>query len=360
VKRAMLLLWFVAVPAIAAAQQPETIEYYGQDVIGSVRVVWDANGNVLGRQDFTPFGTPVTVTPPASKEGFGGQEKDHETDQSYLHARMFGPSLGRFVSPDPVQDGVSNPQGWNRHAYARNRPLVFVDPGGLNAGAPTFTGTSVPACEDFNCGISMELWMFFSGFGWGGGGGGASGGGGAGGSFGSSSSSGTSTSTSTGAGDDNGNGNGNSGDDPNGHHGGAGPNTPPAPPAPHPNPTGDAQINLIGKDVWHRTSEFAKTSTYGELIAGSAVGGAFGAAGLEALAWGKGATWSAFIAANGVIAGNRFLSAVFPGGVTQGIMDAVSGWSPGPAGSSLFEGGVNTICNNMRCPTFGLWPDGGG
>ena len=52
-------LWFVPLvllPTLAFAQS-ETIEYYQADLVGSIRIVYDAAGNVIGRQDYTPFGT---------------------------------------------------------------------------------------------------------------------------------------------------------------------------------------------------------------------------------------------------------------------------------------------------------------
>src|SRR5947209_8235429 len=102
---ALLLVAVTAFPSIARAQTPpETIEYYASDTIGSIRIVFGVNGTVLGRQDFTPFGTPVVPAAPMPKEQFGGNEKDDETDQSYFHARMFQARTGRFSRPDPVQD----------------------------------------------------------------------------------------------------------------------------------------------------------------------------------------------------------------------------------------------------------------
>jgi len=55
----LLALALVTLPRVAAEQQAETVEYYGSDVIGSIRIVFDAYGNLIGRQDFTPFGVPV-------------------------------------------------------------------------------------------------------------------------------------------------------------------------------------------------------------------------------------------------------------------------------------------------------------
>jgi hypothetical protein len=39
---------------------------------------------------------------------------------------------GRFLSVDPVLGSPGDPQSWNRYAYVRGKPLVFVDPDGKN------------------------------------------------------------------------------------------------------------------------------------------------------------------------------------------------------------------------------------
>jgi RHS repeat-associated protein len=153
VRRLLLVLVVLLVPRLAAAQ-PETIEYYGTDTIGSIRIVWDANGTVLGRQDYAPFGKTQFTVPTMPKEGFTAQEKDDETDQAYFHARMFEARTGRFTRPDPVFSAMDNPQALNRYAYALNRPMEFTDPSGLNA----FQGSSNPGCETFPIECSQNSW----------------------------------------------------------------------------------------------------------------------------------------------------------------------------------------------------------
>lgn len=139
-----IMLGLLATPAAVLAQT-ETIEYYGTDAIGSIRIVWDANGNMTARQDFTPFGEPVlqegTSLP---KEGFAGNETDAETSQDYFHARMLEPRTGRFTRPDPIEDGVADPQRWNRYGYASNSPLGFIDPDGLQISCPSNPGPDNP------------------------------------------------------------------------------------------------------------------------------------------------------------------------------------------------------------------------
>jgi len=54
-------------------------------------------------------------------------------DQSgltHLSAREYDPTLGRFISVDPIMD-LADPQQWNAYAYSNNNPTNFSDPSGL-------------------------------------------------------------------------------------------------------------------------------------------------------------------------------------------------------------------------------------
>ena len=46
----------------------------------------------------------------------------------YYNARYYDPTIGRFISPDPLIPGAGNPQAWNRYVYCLNNPLAYVDP----------------------------------------------------------------------------------------------------------------------------------------------------------------------------------------------------------------------------------------
>ncbi len=45
--------------------------------------------------------------------------------------RVYGNTLGRWLSPDPVAGSIPNPQSLNRYAYVGNNPTSFTDPSGL-------------------------------------------------------------------------------------------------------------------------------------------------------------------------------------------------------------------------------------
>lgn len=130
--RRVLALGLVLVSAaswtVSSVHAQETIEYYGTDHLGSVRVVFDATGNVLSRTDYLPFGEEVfapTAQMPAQQ--FTGQARDGEAGQDYFHALMYQPRTGRFNAVDPVFNALHDPQKWNRYSYGRQNPLIFID-----------------------------------------------------------------------------------------------------------------------------------------------------------------------------------------------------------------------------------------
>ena len=98
-----VLLW----PAAGFGQAPQVVEYYDVDAIGSVRAVTDAQGQVVARHDYLPFGEELNPqTPPHDKKLFTGQERDFETGQDDVGARQLRTDLGRFLAPDPMSLGA--------------------------------------------------------------------------------------------------------------------------------------------------------------------------------------------------------------------------------------------------------------
>ena len=68
-----------------------------------------------------------------ANQQFTSKERDNESNLDYFGARYFSGAQGRFTTVDPLMASAkaSDPQTWNRYAYALNNPLRYVDPNGM-------------------------------------------------------------------------------------------------------------------------------------------------------------------------------------------------------------------------------------
>lgn len=74
---------------------------------------------------------------------------------SVAEARWYDPSIGRFISADPVP----NENGLKGYVFANNSPVHFVDPAGLNAVSGSFGGTIDPSCT--TAAKSPSTWAYY-------------------------------------------------------------------------------------------------------------------------------------------------------------------------------------------------------
>jgi len=86
---------------------------------------------------------------------FPGQYADPETGWYQNYFRDYDPLAGRYVQSDA--SGLAG--GMNMYAYAEGQPLYWIDPYGLNVGAPGTAESFIPvwgsgreAINDFQCG----------------------------------------------------------------------------------------------------------------------------------------------------------------------------------------------------------------
>ncbi|MEV4621174.1 RHS repeat-associated core domain-containing protein [Asanoa sp. NPDC049573] len=76
-----------------------------------------------------PFGETRGSAPSwPNAKGFVGGDKD-PSGLTHVGAREYDPSIGRFISADPVFDGL-DPQSLTGYAYAANTPVTSTDPTG--------------------------------------------------------------------------------------------------------------------------------------------------------------------------------------------------------------------------------------
>ncbi|MFG2561634.1 DddA-like double-stranded DNA deaminase toxin [Streptomyces sp. NPDC048496] len=65
-----------------------------------------------------------------NSSGFLGKSRDDASGFQPLGARLYDPTVGRFLSADPVLD-MNDPQQANGYVYAHNNPATYSDPTGL-------------------------------------------------------------------------------------------------------------------------------------------------------------------------------------------------------------------------------------
>jgi RHS repeat-associated protein len=63
-------------------------------------------------------------------KGFVGGTKDSDTGLTHIGAREYDPSLGRFISVDPVRD-LTDAQQLHGYSYSGNNPVSRSDPSGM-------------------------------------------------------------------------------------------------------------------------------------------------------------------------------------------------------------------------------------
>ncbi len=129
---------------IARRDYQNNVNYYFADRLGTTRVSTNSSGSICYDADFYPFGGERIVTDTCdSAYKFTGKERDAESGLDNFGARYMGSSLGRFMSPDSTAYVKPiNAQSWNLYAYARNNPLLYID--------PTGNTVSLANCQDKN------------------------------------------------------------------------------------------------------------------------------------------------------------------------------------------------------------------
>ncbi|WP_223620515.1 RHS repeat-associated core domain-containing protein [Lysobacter sp. ESA13C] len=115
--------------ASLGVQAETVVEYIHTDALGSPVAVTDVNQNVVERSEYEPYGVLLN-RPMQDGPGYTGHVSDAATGLSYMQQRYYDPSIGVFLSTDPVT--VNSVTAWNfcRYCYAGNNPYKFRDADG--------------------------------------------------------------------------------------------------------------------------------------------------------------------------------------------------------------------------------------
>ncbi|UZJ43677.1 RHS repeat-associated core domain-containing protein [Marinimicrobium sp. C6131] len=149
----------------------KTTHYLHMDHLGSIDIISNEIGQLVARMSFDPWGQrrdPLDWGPLVgkalseletnitgiTKRGFTGHEMLDEVGLIHMNGRIYDPRLGRFLQADPLIDGVTDTQGYNRYSYVHNNPLNATDPSGFSAWTrfrDNFLKPVIQAIVTFHC-----------------------------------------------------------------------------------------------------------------------------------------------------------------------------------------------------------------
>jgi RHS repeat-associated protein len=124
--------------------------YYHYDGLGSARQLTDSAGVLAASYTYDSYGNLIASSGTAANTyGFTGEQQFGEADNLvFLRARYYKPSIGRFISRDPIGYG----DGMNVYEYVKNNPVRYTDASGLECnGKKNVLGQYPPQTNSLNC-----------------------------------------------------------------------------------------------------------------------------------------------------------------------------------------------------------------
>jgi RHS repeat-associated protein len=99
---------------------------YHQDGLGSIVGLTDPSSAVAVTYAYDAFGILTGETGSvANPLRYAGQEYDADCSFYYLRARYYDPTVGRFISKDPLHGSAHNPLSLNRYGYGNGECKII-------------------------------------------------------------------------------------------------------------------------------------------------------------------------------------------------------------------------------------------
>ena len=152
-------LWFVTWdPSQPTATRPLAIQKdgtwftYGYDLTKNICEVFGPAGYIRTAYAYAPFGAVSAFGDVTQPFQWSSEFYDSELDLVYYNFRHYSPSLGRFLSRDPIQEQG----GLNLYAFVGNKPINFGDWKGLEVYAVLDTTAGVLVISDNGLAKTIE------------------------------------------------------------------------------------------------------------------------------------------------------------------------------------------------------------
>ena len=117
----------------------DSLLYAYSDFQGSLIALTDANGSVVEKYAYDPWGArrnaadwtqKDTRTKWISNRGYTGHEHLDVFGIINMNGRVYDPAIGMFMSPDPYVQAPDDWLNYNRYGYCMNNPFKYTDPSG--------------------------------------------------------------------------------------------------------------------------------------------------------------------------------------------------------------------------------------
>jgi len=105
--------------------------YLLSDHLGSTSLTTNNSGGLISELRYKPWGeTRYTSGTTATNYRYTGQREESTFGLYFYNARWYDPYLNHFTQPDTIVPDPTNPQSYDRYAYALNNPIRYNDPSG--------------------------------------------------------------------------------------------------------------------------------------------------------------------------------------------------------------------------------------